>query len=269
MFELIRLLAILFAAMWGLFGYAIIDLTVLLTWNAWFVPVLPLEASWGALLTFFVTVPFVVVAVRPRRWADAVVTGGVAVAALVAGAVLAADAATLLIAGVLALCVGGLAIPGSAGRRSGELLDAPPWRGRLDIPLLLLGLAAVPLWAPYVVNATAGADDLPSDVTLGLDHWPVHIAAGIAVPAGALVAATIVRIRTLAASASALSAITIGVAMAASQGRPAATESAHWSVVAVLWGASVLMAVIWALQRTPRARRFRERVDRASSRSTS
>jgi drug/metabolite transporter (DMT)-like permease len=95
---------------------------------------------------------------------------------------------------------------------------------------------------------------LPSDVTLGLDHWPVHVAAGLLVPTAALLAAFTGRLRILAAIAAALTAITIGVAMASSQSFDVATESAHWSVLAVLWGSALLLAVIWAMGRKIRRR---------------
>src|SRR4029453_10423346 len=88
MTQLIRVLAILLGAMWALFGFGIVDWTVMVTWNAWFVPVLPLEASWGSVVTFFVAMPFLVVAVRPPRWADLVVMAALVVPPVVIGSTL-------------------------------------------------------------------------------------------------------------------------------------------------------------------------------------
>jgi hypothetical protein len=268
--RLIRVLAILIAAAWAVLGFALADLAVLLLWNPWFVGVFPLEASWGALLMFFVVVPCIHVAIRPDRWADLLVTGGIALASIVAGSVLAGDPATLILAGALAVCLAGIAVPGVIRSRSGAGDAGPPWHPRLDLPLLVLAVAGAVLWAPYLVNATAGSDSLPRDITLGLDHWPVHIAAGIAIPLGALVAAVLGRLRTLAACASALSSVSIGTAMAVSQGAPSATESAHWSVLSITWGTAVLLALVWSvLRREHEEEEILDRVDREGSRSTS
>jgi len=246
---LIRVLAILLGAMWALFGFGLVDWTVMVTWDAGFIPVLPLEASWGSVVTFFVAMPFAVVAARPHRWADLVVMAALVVIAIVIGSMLAGDPATLWLAAVVVLTAGGIAIPGVVGFRAGEFGARVPWRPGLDIPLAVLGVAAIPLWGVFVWDAAIVSGERPSDITLGLDHWPMHIAAGLLVPAGVILAATIGRVRTLAAAAAALTSISIGVAMAVSQSYPVATASAHWSVLAVLWGAAVLLAAMWAMSR--------------------
>lgn len=270
MSRLIRVVATLVAAAWAVLGFALADLAVLLLWNPAFVSVFALEASWGALLMFFVVVPCIHVAIRPGRWADALVTGGIALASIVAGSLLAGDPATLILAGLLAASLAAIAVPGVIRARSGAADAGVPWHPRLDVPLLVIALAGMVLWAPYLANATVGADGLPRDITMGLDHWPVHIAAGIAIPLGALVAAVLGRVRTLAACASALSAVSIGTAMAVSQGAPSATESAHWSVLAVTWGTLLLLALVWSGRRNEKIEDdIVDRVDRAPSRSTS
>ena len=249
MTQLIRVLAIILGAMWALFGFGIVDWTVMVTWNAWFIPVLPLEASWGSVVTSFVAMPFLVVAVRPPRWADLVVMAALVVLAVIIGSTLAGDPATLWLAALVAVTAGGIAIPGVVGRRAGEFGAHIPWRPGLDIPLAVLGVVAIPLWGVFVVDTASVSGERPSDITLGLDHWAMHIAAGLLVPAGAILAALVGRVRTLAATAAALTSISIGVAMAVSQSYPVATASAHWSVLAVLWGTAVLLAAMWAMAR--------------------
>ncbi|WP_173923617.1 hypothetical protein [Agromyces sp. Marseille-P2726] len=251
----IRVLAILLGFIWLALGYGIVDLSVMLTWDVEFLPLLPLEASWGAVVTFFVAMPFVVVAVRPVRWADLVVMSALVVIALCIGSLLTGETSGLWLAAAVAVTGGGIAIPGIVGMRGGEFGPGVHWRPGLDVPFAVLAVAGIPLWGIFVRDAATLADQSPSDITLGIDHWPIHVAAGVLVPAGAVLAASVGRLRTLAAVATALTATCIGAAMAVSQSYPVATASAHWSVLVLVWGAAVLLAAMraMALQGRPSA----------------
>jgi len=112
-------------------------------------------------------------------------------------------------------------------------------------------VAGVPLWWPYIAHAASAQGVLPGDDSLGIDHWPVQAAAGVAVMLAAFLAAALVEVRVLATVAAAVSASAIGVSMVADAETLVETETQLWSVLTVMWGTLVALALA-AATRTPR-----------------
>lgn len=246
----LRVAAALLAALWAVLFFALVDLSIIFMWNDYFADVVPLEASWGAFLTFFMVVPLIVVAVRPRRYGEAVLLAGVTTVAIIIGAALAADPRPLWLAAAAAVSGAVVLALGVWGRNAGVVPTAV-LNLRVTVPMAVLAVAGVPLWWPYIAHAASAQGVLPGDMSLGIDHWPVQAAAGIAVMLAAFLAAVLVEVRVLAAIAAAMPASAIGVTMVASAGLPVATESALWSVFAVLWGTTVALALAAARRRPP------------------
>ena len=86
------------ALVWAVLLFAIIDLLTALTWRAGWEETLALEASWGALFTFFMVVPLLVVMVRPVRYVEAGLWSVVVAASLLAGSIIATDATVVWLA---------------------------------------------------------------------------------------------------------------------------------------------------------------------------
>jgi hypothetical protein len=246
----LRVAAALLAAVWAVLFFGLVDLSILFMWNDYFAQVVPLEVSWGAFFTFFMVVPLVVVAVKPRRYGEAVLLASVTTVALIVGAVLSGDARPLWLAGAAAVSSGVLILFGITGsRRAG--MQPPVPHIRVSWPMAVLAVAGVPLWWPYIGHAASAQGVLPGDDSLGIDHWPVQAAAGVAVMLAAFLAAALVEVRVLATIAAAVSASAIGVSMAAATETPVATETQLWSVLTVMWGTLVALALAAAM-RTPR-----------------
>lgn len=74
----LRVVALLLAAFWAMLGFGVIDLSLLFFPNPVFAPVMPLEVSWGAFVTFFLVVPLATTAVRPAAFWGAVGLGLIA-----------------------------------------------------------------------------------------------------------------------------------------------------------------------------------------------
>ena len=240
----LRLVAGAFVAVWAILLFGVIDLATALSWREGWEESLVLEASWGALFTFFMVVPLLVVAVRPGRYADAALWSGVTTVSLIGGAIITADATTLWLA-LAAVVTGGIVLAlGLAGARRSGL----PRPGRPGVqPSWLLGalaLGGLPLWSAYAASAASVPPGAPTPyISVAFDHWPVQAAFGIAVALASVIAVVFVEARTLAVCAAALSAVVLGVVMALSQELPVATESPLWCIGAVLWGALLALGL--------------------------
>jgi hypothetical protein len=230
---LVRALALVFALVWLVPGFGLIDLTV--TWDDdW--PVV-LEAGWGLFFTFVVAVPFVAVAVRPLRPAAAVAQLAVAAAALAVASVVSAEPGAAALAAVVAAEAALVARP-----RGGERLR--PFRLAVDRMLLVLALAAVVPWLGYAarmaeLNRDGSAE---TDITNGVDHYSVQAATAIAVATLAFVAAIWPKGRRLSGLCVSVVAIYLGVVSFAWPGAAGGFDRT-WSTLCVLWGAAVAVGV--------------------------
>lgn len=238
----LRLVAGFLAVVWGTLLFGFIDLATALSWREGWEQTLALEASWGALFTFFIAMPLVVVVVRPARYAEAGFWMSVVAFSLLVGAVIAADPVPVWLA-VVALITGVIIVGiGVAARRAGLPAPGRP-HVRLSWLLCLLAFAGLPLWGTYAAHAAGNHPGVPPSVTIVFDHWTVQVAAGITLSIAAIVAALVVEARAVAVWAAALSASVIGVTMALSQGLPVATESPTWCIAAVMWGVGMALAL--------------------------
>lgn len=234
----VRIVAGVLAAVWAMILFGVTDLVTALSWREGWEESLLLEASWGALFTFFMVVPLLVVVVRPRRYAEAALWSAVTAVSLVGGTIVTGDATALwlaLYAVVTGAIVVGIGLGGS--RRAGVPRPARP-RVQPSWLLGILALVGIPLWSAYAASASSVPPGAPTPyVTIAFDHWPVQAASGIAVFLASAIATVLVGARTLGVCAAALSAAALGVVMALSQEFPVATESPLWCIGAVLWGA--------------------------------
>jgi hypothetical protein len=237
----LRVVASVLAAVWAVLFFGIIDLTILFMWNEWFVEVAPLEVSWGALMTFFMAVPLVVVAVRPSLLWSGVVMNLIAAISLSLSATFTAYPAVLWLAFAALATSGIIAGIGLWGARRGAIDMVVPRFG-VHWLLLILAVLGVPLWVPYIAHAAQALGVRPSDITLVWDHWPVQAAAGIAVLIGAFAAALLPHTRGLAVVAVSFCAAAIGVSAASHFALAVATETTLWGILCVLWGTSVALS---------------------------
>lgn len=238
----LRIVAGSLAAVWAMLLFGITDLATALTWRAGWEPTLVLEASWGALFTFFMILPLVIVVGRPARFAEAGFWSVVVALSLLVGGIAVGDPMPVWLAAA-ALLTGAIVVGLGLATRRAEL--PRPKRPHVQPSWLLaaLAVAALPLWGTYVAHAGGGHPGVPPSVTIAFDHWPVQAAAGVAVIFAAVVAALVVDLRAVAVWAAALSAAVIGVTMALSQELPVATESPTWCIAAVLWGTGMALAL--------------------------
>ncbi|WP_207453319.1 hypothetical protein [Desertivibrio insolitus] len=209
--------------------FGLIDLATLVGWvNPAFVWPVPLEVSWGVLFTFFLAAGYGWVAVVPTRPTPGVAALAIGGGCLVLGAALGADGRPLPVAVAVLATTVLLAV----------LTDARTGVGawRVHWPYLVLVAPGVALWLPYVLSALAASRlRFGSDITNGVDHWPVQASAGLAVLAGSIALAVWHPGRPLLRVAVVMSAGLIGVAALAYPDRDGATEGQLWAIAVVLW----------------------------------
>jgi hypothetical protein len=227
-----RLLVAGFALSWLVLpGFGVIDLLV--TWSSAWPEVL--EAGWGLFFTVLVAVPFVLVAVRPDAARPAITQLAVAVLALAVSAVATREAR--LGAFVAALAVETV-IAGAVVRRPGE----GSWLG-LSRPLLVLGgIGAVP-WLIYAWQMWGldREDRFDSDFTVGIDHYSVQGALGLALALLPLLAAVRGDLRPFVPVCAGLAAAYLGLVSVA-WSDAAGGLGTVWSGAAIAWGLALLVS---------------------------
>jgi hypothetical protein len=223
------------AVFWALLFFGLIDLSVIVTSRPDFVAYVPLEASWGALFTFFVAGALVVAARRPD---DTRAPAGqlliVTVALLVASAAT-ADRDLLPVAvaiGVSSLLLGLVARHTAPTRRA--------WQP--DPPLLVVAALGAPFWVAHTMHAAdvARAGAGPGDeVTWSISHWPMHVAAVLSIAAAALVASVWRPGVGLLATSACLAGLALGLASLIRPQAYAALPGLPCAVAVVLWSVAV------------------------------
>ncbi len=233
-----------------------------------------LEASWGALFTFFVAAGFAWVGTLPGKPWPGLVLVFLAAGGLALAGVALADAGPLWVALALGSAAGGLLLllrPGRSGTvpnapagvggakgtvpeqpkqhagggAEGTVPEQPP--GRFRRPALEPGLIApvlgVPLWLAYAwLSYGPAVAGVPGDVTNGIDHWPVQVALGLALAAGCVLLAYWGERLTLWRWAFAASAGFVAYATLVFPERAGAMPHPAWGVAIAGWG--VLAAVL-------------------------
>ena len=251
MMRALRSAALLLGLVWLFAFFGLVDLAGIVDFGPDEMNLIHLSISWGSLVTYFIVIPLFGVALRPTSLSDAigvmVITfGSLALGAVISGAV-AGDGGPLLLALPLLLTlavVTCLGIPRSRWRtRLGMPRLVPRWR------LVALAVVGVALWLPYVLHAARAIDTLPDDVTIGLNHWPVQVSAGIAVMLACVVAAIVPGHRRLPIVAASLCSVSIGACMVANLGADTATESGPWGIGCVLWGTVLALSSTTPVER--------------------
>jgi hypothetical protein len=224
-----RLVASAAAIFWGFLWFGLIDLLVVVEQDADFDEHYLLESGWGLLFLILVTVPLVVLTVRPGDPVALAQLGVVTLAIVVAGAWRPAwpqvwnGAALALTTGVLAW------------------LGRPRWMrpGRPDPTLLVLvalgAPAAVGYGAPLVRNTT-----YVEDITNGVSHYPMQAALALGV-VGLVAVAALLRSR-LPAWTAAFCAIWLGVESVVYPQHRASLGTTSGAMT-VAWGVLVIVAV--------------------------
>ncbi len=232
----IRTAAVAAVLFWTVPFFGLIDLATIVAPGE-FLPVVPLEASWGAFFTAIVAGAFVAVAMRPHDRLAPAVQLLLAAGALVAGALLGGRSEPLAVAALVAVLAGLLLV----GTRRPVPRLRPALR-RQSVPLLVVAALGAPFWAGYSWQAaSASRIGLDDDITLGVSHWAVQVATGLAVAACPLVAAGWPRGRALFATSAGVAAVLVGVATAAYPASTGAMPSAGLGVAAVAWGLVVVV----------------------------
>jgi hypothetical protein len=212
-------------------GFGLVDLGV--TWDPdW--PVV-LEASWGVFMTVLVAGSFLTVAVRPNRSAPATATLLVSLAAWLIAAAAGLEWQLLGYAALLAVQLPVLLLVRDRERL--RPLVRAVWR-----PLLVVAALGVVPWLLHAERMFASnrrnAGVLIGDGTMGVDHYAVQGALGLALGALAVLAACWPRGRRYLGTSVGLCAGYLGLVSFAF---PAtwAGFSPTWSVLCMAWGTAV------------------------------
>lgn len=240
--QAVKPIAWIMAGLTAGFFYGIIDLTTLPGWaNPAYEWKVPLEVSGGSLFTFVLAGSYVWIALRPHRSWPAVVQLAVAGAALIISSAMGLDAGPLML---------GVPVAGSAvlfAWLSRDVAGPLPRVFSVDWPLLLLAVAGAPMWFSYALQALEESRAKPDvltdwmDLTMGISHWPVQGAVGLALGACAVVMAFWPPGRPLMRFSVSVSATFIGAAMLAYPDRDGAMPSPMWGVAMVIWGTLVAL----------------------------
>ena len=189
-----RVLAGLLALFWGFFWFGLIDLLVVVEQDELFHDDYLMESGWGLLYLVLITVPLIVLVVRP--W-DPVALRQVAVCAIAVllGAAWGTAWPQLLTGLGLVATVALLARRGGAG----------PWRvgGSKPQSRVRVVLAAVALAAAVVYGWPLARDHLAADITNGVSHLPMQASLGLAISGVAALAVTGSRLPAVTAAFSA------------------------------------------------------------------
>lgn len=207
-----------------------------------------LEASWGSLFTFMIGGGFAWIGAVPRRPGPGVTLLGIVAVAVLLGSAILGDGRPLWVAGPLAAITGLLAL----GLRS--FLTVPrPDRRSASPGRAVLAFTGVPLWLGYawiMTQLALTADPGAGDETIGIDHWPVQVALGIAVALGCAVLGTaevtarpaIWRELALWRWAFGLTSVFVAWATLAYPDRAGAMPHPAWGTLILLWGLLIALS---------------------------
>lgn len=192
-----RALAVLFAVVWAVPGFGVIDLTV--TWSPDWAEVL--EGGWGLFFTLLVVVPFVAVGVRPRPPSATVLMLYVATLALLVSAGAAGEPGLVWVSALVA--VETWLVTSREDRRDAIRLVRDRRFHAVSRPLAVLAAASAVPWTVYAVRMWAANREFhtDSDITNGIDHYAVQGALAVALLALAVLVALVPTCRRLAGRA--------------------------------------------------------------------
>jgi hypothetical protein len=234
-----RALAGLFALSWLILpGFGLVDLSV--TWSSEWPQVL--EAGWGLFFTVLAGAAFVLVALQPAESRAGILQLGTAAVCLAVASAATAEWRLLALAGAVAVEA---AIVG--------VLVGPAWqairRGR-SVPLLVLAGAGIVPWSAYAAQMWRlnGGDRPDGDQTLGIDHFSVQGALGLALALLPLAAGLSRELVPFVPICAGVSAAYLGLV---SLGWPHAAGALGtvWSALATAWGLALAGAALAELRR--------------------
>ncbi len=244
-----RILAV-FAMTWLLFpGFGVVDLTV--TWDRAWPRVL--EAGWGVFFTVLVGVPFIAVACFMQRAFGPTAQLCVTVAVLGISAVLAAETGLFVFTIVLAVEVVIACAPTVHAMRGDQSLPR-------IVPHLLLTVVAVAGSGPWLVYAfhmfrlnrrgldvfgEAGRGLETTDITMGIDHYAVQGALGIAIAVLSVLAGLVPAVRRYVGVSVGLSAGYVGLVSLSAHPNPGSL-SRVWSLLCLTWATAITIVVLVA-----------------------
>jgi hypothetical protein len=229
----VRIATAAFAVFWAVLFFGIIDLSVIPSPGE-FTPVVPLEASWGVLFTFFVAGALLAVTWSPRATAPAAVQLMIVAVALLASCVLGLDRGPLPVAVVLA-------VTATLVVRLNRIPRAVVRRWSVRWPMLVVAVAAAPFWLWHAGNAFANsrAGLQEDDQTWDIDHWPVHGATAVVIASAAVLGSVWPHGRRQLAATTSLAGTVLGAASLAYPSAAGAMPTRGWSFAAVLWSVTL------------------------------
>ena len=235
-----RWVAVLLSLVAMILMMGLIDLFTLPGWvNQEYEWEVPLEASWGALFTFFLAGAYLWVALFPRAPWPAFLQLAICTSALLVSAGAGTDWRPVAVA--LGVAASGLVLWLLLGAPVLPRANGPAVR-RAPLTVAMLGL---PLWLPYAqeafVRSRAG---VLGSITQGIEHWPVQGAVGVAMVLGSLAMALWDDGRSLLRVSISVSAVYIGMAELAYPDRAGAMGSLLWGIGVTLWGLLVALVVL-------------------------
>jgi len=256
----IRVVAGVFALLWALPGFGLVDLAVTIDPDALWRPVAILDGGWGLLVTAFIVAGLVLVTVQPR-WATEIAAQLAGVAALIAvSAVVTGEYAVWWMLIALIVPAGALAGLAALGRRRGTSGPATrtgvlksevnrPGRDRSWPRWAYAGLAAlgaVP-WLAYAVDMYQAAREgrPPEEITNNVNHWVIQGALAVALVGFTVLAAVRPTLRRFTAVRVGVSAAYLGVCSLRFPG-VAGGLALQWAALAIAWGVALLAVAIVA-----------------------
>ena len=228
-----RILAGLFSLGWLVFpGFGLIDLSV--TWNSDWPQVL--EAGWGLFFTVLVGAAFVLVAVSPGA-AQAGIAQLLVAATSLSVSAFAAGERRLLALGLLVALQTAILVGLSPAVGLGARVRRPrPSR----LLLVLAGVGFIP-WLAYADRMYAlGRSGAAGDDTLGIEHFAVQGAVGLALACLPIVPSLWPLGRRFIVCCVGLVAAYLGLVSLAWP-RAAGGGGREWSIAALAWGVSLLV----------------------------
>jgi hypothetical protein len=180
----VQVIALVLGVFWGFVFFGFIDL-ISFAFGPEFHQTLILGTGWGLLFLFLVGLPLLCLGIRPELATPAAIGQvGCAAVAVALATMISTYPVSLLVAGALASSVVLLAAVGGGRRR------AIPAGWRIAVaPGLLVVVAAGPAIGYACASARTTGSNQITDITWGVDHWPIQAAFPLTVLLAAALAA--------------------------------------------------------------------------------
>jgi len=234
-----RLAGALFAVSWAVLpGFGVIDLSVTVQPTDEFRGAVPVDAGWGLLTTVLLGGAFVWTALRPHQFAIAAVQIVTVGLALTVSAVAGSESGAFVLG---ALAVSEVLVVGTLLPREHDTAFS------IDVswPLAATAAVAAGAWFAYAADMWAAnrQDRAPEEITMGMNHWAIQGALGLAIVLLASVVALWAPGRRFIGISTAAVAIYLGVS---SYRFPdaAGAYGQTWSVLSVAWGVVTAILVL-------------------------